>query len=885
MSAGLRVCAAAFLAASAFGCGQAPDRGGEPPSPVEAIRVQVSYPRQDATSTVLDNGLRLVLIENHATPLVASIAVVGAGSRYENVETSGASHFLEHLLFNGTERRTQEQLYDEVDLIGGYNNATTGRDQTTFMMLVPSEHAARGLDIQADMLFGSTLPQEKFEKERGIIVEEIGKDNDRAETFAESAFEQALYKDTPYAQPVIGSVGSIRAMDRDRVFAYYKNRYVPNNMTLLVIGDFQAGAMLDLVKGTYGNVLPRAVAGEEPAPPHPIERDVIQVRRGPTERAHLYIGFEAPPLGSADYPAFAALAALLGQGDNSRLSQALRAGPTPRVYEVSASIDASREFSRFVVRAVCPPEADLGAILETVLTQMKQFMTLPPAPQELRRIVTEMRVGELARKEQLHYYGLYAAPFLANADYEFLRDYTARLEQVTPADVERVARASFSDLHYVASALVPEKSAEGSATVSATGGPWPAIELPNGLEVLVRSDPASQVFAAHLLARDRALREPAGRDGIADVLHHAILRGTVVHRGRELADALQAIGATLKAHDDPSIPYDDYYTTPAYSFIRLETADEYAEEALRLLTEIVRQPTLRDEDILAARDELAARAEESAGQTGAVARRLYLETLWPGHPYGRNPSGNAGTLRSITPEEVRSFHETYFAPGNLVLAVRTSMPEEAIEQIVRSLWNDARNPRGFQKVELPPGPPTSGAERRETTGKQQSVVSLGRVLGPVPVEDRAPLLVLASIASNELAFELRERRGLAYSVGIDANVEGPIGSISARIGTSPQNIQEARAGLRDALGDLASRDYGEDEVVRVKNKLLGQRLMRRMTRINQAYFASLGELSWNDPSSDAALTDALRLVTASAVSRAATRYFGPGDALVEVVVE
>jgi predicted Zn-dependent peptidase len=880
--AGIRAAAVILTLA---GCGSPTGRKSEGPSPVEAIRVEVDFPRQSATTTRLDNGLEVVLLENRATPLVAAVTVVGAGSRYEDVETSGASHFLEHLLFNGTERRTQEQLFDETDRIGAFNNATTGRDQTTFMMLVPAEHAGRGLDIQADMLFGSTLLLEKFEKERGILIEEIGKDSDRVENLADQAFQEALYRGTPYALPITGTIASVRAMNRDRVFEYYKNRYVPNNMTLLVIGDFRTEAMLDLVNRTFGTAAPKPLHGLEPAPPASIDRDVIQIRRGATERAYLNVGFEAPPLTSADYPAFAALAGLLGQGDNSRLNQTLRGGQTPHVYEISSFLDASRDFSRLVVRAVCPPEADMGAILQTIVTELKRFITLPPSPPELRRIVTEMRVQDISREEQLHYFGLYAAPLLANADYEFLRDYTSRLEGITPQDIGQVARTYFADAHYVASAFVPAGS-PSAAGESPGGGaePWKTTTLPNGLQLLVRSDPASPVFAAHLLVRDRAMREPPGRDGIADLLHHAMLRGTVVHRGPELADALQAIGATVKAFDDPSIPYDDYYTSPAYSYVRMETVDDYADEALRLLTEIVRQPTLRDEDVTSARDELAAQAEEAARQAAFQGRRIFTEALWPGHPYARIPAGTAETLRSITPDEVRAFRDVYFAPGNLVLAVRTGRPADSITALIGSLWDDARNPSEFRPLTLPSTPsPTAGA--REKMGKQQSMIYEGRILGAVPPEDRAPLMVLASIVSGDLAFELRERRGLAYVVGLDASVEGPVGWISARMGTRPENIDAARSGLRDAIQGIGSRSFPEEEVTRAKNKILGQRLMRRMTRINQAYFACLGQLNWGDPNADTAVTDALRETTPAAVSRAASAYFRPGGILTEVIIE
>ena len=121
----------------------------------------------------LDNGIQVLLIENHILPMTGVNVVVKTGSAYETFATSGMSHMLEHLLFNGTVSRSQKQLYDDVDLIGGYNNAHTSNFCTNFMMVTPADNIKKGMEIQADMLFNSVLPEDKYEKEKGIVLEEI----------------------------------------------------------------------------------------------------------------------------------------------------------------------------------------------------------------------------------------------------------------------------------------------------------------------------------------------------------------------------------------------------------------------------------------------------------------------------------------------------------------------------------------------------------------------------------------------------------------------------------------------------------------------------------------------------------------------------------------
>ncbi len=212
---------------------------------------------------LLDNGLQLLLIENSALPMVGVNVVVKTGSAYETFATSGMSHMLEHLLFNGTTHRTQKQLYDDVDLIGGYNNANTSYYYTNFMMVTPAEHIEKGMEIQADMLFNSLLPDEKFEKEKGIVLEEIARSLSKASSQMDRNDQAILYEGHAMSLPVTGTYATIESMNRDDVYNYYKNSYVPNNMIMSVIGKFDSDSMLTKIKQIYGKAIPKPVRRDQ----------------------------------------------------------------------------------------------------------------------------------------------------------------------------------------------------------------------------------------------------------------------------------------------------------------------------------------------------------------------------------------------------------------------------------------------------------------------------------------------------------------------------------------------------------------------------------------------------------------------------------------------
>jgi len=184
----------------------------------------------------LDNGIQVLLIQKNNIPMVGINTVVKVGSAYETFATSGMSHMLEHLLFNGTDNLTQKQLYDETDLIGGYNNANTSEYYTNFMMVTPSDKIKDGMRLQSEMLFNSILPENKFEKEKGIVLEEIAKTLANPQAQVERNVNSIIYKNHALSLPTLGTYETIKNMKRNDVYDFYKNYYVPNNIIINVIG-------------------------------------------------------------------------------------------------------------------------------------------------------------------------------------------------------------------------------------------------------------------------------------------------------------------------------------------------------------------------------------------------------------------------------------------------------------------------------------------------------------------------------------------------------------------------------------------------------------------------------------------------------------------------
>src|SRR3989338_6419356 len=194
----------------------------------------------DARNIKLSNGFEVILIENHQSPVISCVVTVKTGSSNVGFLNSGISHMLEHLLFNWTEKRTQEELYKETDFYGIYNNAHTDMDYTNYIVLVEKSQAEKAIDIQSDMLFNSTFLKLKSSSSK-----------------EDELFNLRIFDGTPYNLPAIGLPETIKNISREQVKEYYERYYVPNNMTALIMGDFNSSEMLRLVEKYFGKYPPK----------------------------------------------------------------------------------------------------------------------------------------------------------------------------------------------------------------------------------------------------------------------------------------------------------------------------------------------------------------------------------------------------------------------------------------------------------------------------------------------------------------------------------------------------------------------------------------------------------------------------------------------------
>lgn len=835
----------------------------------------------------LDNGMEVILIENHANPMIAAVTIVKTGSRNEDAASNGSAHFLEHLLFNGTKKRTQEQIYSEMDFYGGYNNAHTATDHTNYMILMPKEYIAQGMDIQADMLFNSTLPVEKFEKERGIVIEEIGKSANQPTYQVQNHLQRTFYSNTPYEHPILGTVSTISHLKRDWVLTYYQTWYVPNNMTLMVIGDFSTAEMLELVKEKYG-----------PYPPGPLpEYKSIQLKQPsnlrivrahgigkfPEDQQYLTMAYLLPPPASVDFASLGFLAEFLGGKENSVLQTLFnQASYKDMVNTISANLDFNRDFSTLQISAELPLNAKADHVVELV-TQAVQGMArnLVPA-NEISSALIARQTQEIYLLEQLHYYAMMKSSYLVAGGYSLLQDYMDKTLQVTPLSIQKVAEHYLRDGIPVVTLMSPPLQIT-DITKAQSLNRYHRETLGNGLTVAVKENKDSRVIGIHLLAKERSLSEGKDAWGMTEILQRMLLEGgTEGHPGKALYQEFESIGAEVKVHDNPYIPFDDYYNTPQFAYIRLKLVDTFFEKGLGLLAEMVSQPKLTKEAFDQAKKHVIPLSATDAMSTSSVAHRLLYDNLFIKNPGFGWLLGDTKRLEKLQLHEVQTFHHTFYNPANLMLVISGNLSIEEVMKLVKNYFSGTWGEAGWQPPEFTPLFGKPGTTIREKIGKPQSYISLANTF-EVKEEDRPAVNILGNLFSDRLAFNLREKQGLAYTIGIHLGKYRDAHWYTISMGTRPENIKRAITGIQEEISHIRKATFKADEVQKTINAAIGRRGMRRMDRVNQAYYISMELLDGNTPEADDQYNERLKKVTPRDLERLAHTVFQNDNPLIVIV--
>lgn len=402
----------------------------------------------------LDNGLKVMILENHQVPQVALSTTVQAGAKNETDYFDGATHFLEHLiLFRGTEKMTGDEVAAAMKAHGAYFNGFTGSDWTDFVISLPSENLDFALQIHSDMLFRSNFPTEEMDKERQAVIEEINITEDDPWRKAYRTSLKVLFEGHPYSKNVLGTKENIRTIPRDSIYAYYKRYYAPNNMTTVIVGDVDPDQALALVKKYFGDI-PRGTTPQDMyhEPPQRNKVEQLTIKRD-IGQAYLMMTSIGPKADSKDQYALDLAATVLGSGESSRLWKKLK-DELGLVYSINYSFYTSKYEGTLLTFAVVDPDK-VGPVENAINDVLNEVKRDGFTERELRKAKNIIKTGHFAGMQRLFDIADKYAQYSSFINYQFVEDYPGNIENVSLAEMNEVARKYFNTDSYVKTTVVP----------------------------------------------------------------------------------------------------------------------------------------------------------------------------------------------------------------------------------------------------------------------------------------------------------------------------------------------------------------------------------------------------------------------------------------------
>ncbi len=387
--------------------------------------------------TRLPSGLTVVTERMERVETVSLGAYVATGSRHETEAENGVSHFLEHMAFKGTQRRSAAQIAEEIEAVGGHLNAYTAREQTAYYVKVLKEDTALGADIIGDILTHPTFEPEELERERGVILQEIGQANDTPDDIIFDHFQEAAYPAQPLGRPVLGTESRIREMPRAVLTSYMRRNYSAGNIVVAAAGALHHEHILELVQKHFAD-LP-AHAGTRA---HPARYDGGEYREArDLDQVHVLLGFPSIGYADADYYATLLMATVLGGGMSSRLFQEVREkrGLVYSIYSFSSPFMDGGLFGIYAGTG----ESEAEELIPVTLDELRKIQADVKEP-ELARARAQVKASLLMSLEstgsrceqlarQLQIFGRVIPT----------EETVARLNAVTLADIQRAAARHF----------------------------------------------------------------------------------------------------------------------------------------------------------------------------------------------------------------------------------------------------------------------------------------------------------------------------------------------------------------------------------------------------------------------------------------------------------
>lgn len=763
---------------------------------------------------VLDNGLTLIVHEDHKAPIVAVNVWYHVGSKNEKPGKTGFAHLFEHLMFNGSQN-LDDDYFQVLEPLGATDlNGTTNQDRTNYFQNVPTPALDVVLWMESDRM-GHMLPaisQGKLDEQRGVVQNEKRQGENQPYGVTRQLLTENTYPEGhPYAWTVIGSMEDLDAASLEDVNQWFETYYGAANATIVIAGDIDPDTALAKVERYFGSI---------PSGPPIAEHRTWVAKREGTHRqtvqdrvpqARLYKVWNVPEWGSEAAVHLDIAAGVLSSGKTSRLYKRL-------VYDdqlatsVNAYVSDGEIGGQFLVVATVQPGERMADVEAAVDEELARFMEDGPTSDELERVKTAHRARFLRGIERIGGFGgksdVLAQSQVYGDDPEFYQVTNRRWRDATAEDVRSIAEAWLSDGVYVLEVHPFPEYAAASADVDRSTLPlagdapvpdFPALEratLSNGLEIVLAERHGLPLVSFDLLVDAGYAADPTNAPGTASLAMSMLDEGTENRTALEINDELMGLGAGIgtSANLDQAV-------------ISLSALKNNLDASLDLYADVILRPSFPEQDFTRLKKQRLTQISQEMVQPFAMALRVLPALLYgDDHPYA-TPLTGSGTVPSVTAltrEDLRAYHDTWFKPNNATLVVVGDVTMDEVRPKLESLFDD------WDRGDVPTKDIGTVEPRAESVvylidrpGALQSVIIAGQVAPPRANPDEIAIetmnTVLGGAFISRMNLNLREDKHWSYGARTllwDARGQRPF------IAYAPVQTDRTAESMTEMLGEL-----------------------------------------------------------------------------------
>lgn len=834
-------------------------------APVKATRTASGFLMATAP-----NGQVFLVKENHAAPLAIVNTWFQVGGRNELPADEGISHFLEHMLFDGTTKRTVEEFNTFIFSNGLSRNASTSYDWTNYFLQGPAERFSAMAGMHAEMLMGPALLDSEFAREREVVKEELRRAQDNPPSWLFRQQINATWSHANYDHQVLGTMESLDGQSNQQMRDYFAKYYGPNNAITIAIGDFDEEVVMAELQMLFKVWKRRELPPVPPVGKDPQTAPQYVTLEGAFESTSQMLTFKAPPYAAAETYAADLALSILGQGESSRLVRRLR-DELGLVASIEASNYSKVDGSTWYVSWQLLDPAKATEATNAILEVLARFRQEGPSAEELALAKRQIAVAKVMEGENL----LSAARSLGSVAQAIGVDgaetYLDRIHGVTVQDVQWVAQQFFQSDKATLGIIGPAGTAQPTptwskldarftplvaprdlgrlgqspiASLNALAASLPAdpqeelYTLSNGLTVHLRPSAANPTVALSLSIKGGMQWESWDTNGLAQLTMNSLLAGTEHRSKAQISRELDQLGggfSVAAGRDELSVR-------------GLVLASDY-KQGLDLLHDVVTAPTFPADEVAQERaQQLQAIAAGRDDMLSATLDQLRFAMYGADSTYGRPAKGRESTVGAFTESDCRQFHARVMNPANTVIAVAGLFDPAQMKQSLEATfggWTRSASagtlPESWQ-VQPAPTMPEGTARIVNLKDKAQSVIAVG--LPGVGLTDpdlpRLQVLhaILGSSSQSRLFRSLRGKEGLAYSTYSMLTPGQGTGTLAAYIATRPEKYEQAVTGMRREMQALATEGPTAQEVADALVYLAGQTAQSHQGHAALANFAA-----------------------------------------------